>query len=411
MAKKSTQQRKDDASAAAAARAAGDPVALETNGATYNVALPSNAFEGPLDLLLHLCQKHELDILDIPISFVTEKYLEYLSVMALGNLDVASEYLLMAATLAHIKSKMLLPVVPSGQEDDVFEEEEDPREALIRRLLEYQKYKAAANDLLSRGVAGNDVFPRGSTLEEAVHTGLAPLAEVPLFALVDAFQSVLARSKVKISHDIVADRISLADRIQEVSAVLTARGRVAFLDLFEGVRSKFDLVITFLALLEMTKLRMTRITQTEALAPIYVEATGEQVDIDTEVDDEDSAPVVAAAETEVEPTPEDVPEWAPHSTPEMEMETEMGASEQPPHEDPVTPEEPVSDDPPAERPEPPAKEPGQEAPPAEEPPPPRSEPGDAPKVEDPPPAGEPPAPVHTASSSEEASLSGDEPTR
>jgi segregation and condensation protein A len=411
MAKKSTQQRKDDASAAAAARAAGDPVALETNGATYNVALPSNAFEGPLDLLLHLCQKHELDILDIPISFVTEKYLEYLSVMALGNLDVASEYLLMAATLAHIKSKMLLPVVPSGQEDDVFEEEEDPREALIRRLLEYQKYKAAANDLLSRGVAGNDVFPRGSTLEEAVHTGLAQLAEVPLFALVDAFQSVLARSKVKISHDIVADRISLADRIQEVSAVLTARGRVAFLDLFEGVRSKFDLVITFLALLEMTKLRMTRITQTEALAPIYVEATGEQVDIDTEVDDEDSAPVVAAAETEVEPTPEDVPEWAPHSTPEMEMETEMEASEQPPHEDPVTPEEPVSDDPPAERPEPPAKEPGQEAPPAEEPPPPRSEPGDAPKVEDPPPAGEPPAPVHTASSSEEASLSGDEPTR
>ena len=281
-AKKSTQRQAHHATGAAAP-AANEPAPLETNGATYNVTLPSNAFEGPLDLLLHLCQKHELDILDIPISFVTEKYLEYLSVLTLANLDVASEYLLMAATLAHIKSKMLLPVVPSGQEDDLFEEEEDPREALIRRLLEYQKYKAAANDLLARGVAGADVFPRGSTLEEAVHTGLPPLAEVPLFALVDAFQTVLSRSKVKLSHDIVADRISLADRIQEVSAVLADRGRIAFLDLFEGVRTKFDLVITFLALLEMTKLRMTRITQAEPLSPIYVEATGETVDgIDAE---------------------------------------------------------------------------------------------------------------------------------
>jgi segregation and condensation protein A len=280
-------------------------------GAEYAVSI--EGFEGPLDLLLHLCQKHELDILDIPISFVTEKYLEYLSVMALGNLDVASEYLLMAATLAHIKSKMLLPVVPAGQEDDAFVEEEDPREALIRRLLEYQKYKAAASDLLSRGVAGADVFPRGSTLEEAIHTGMPPLAEVPLFALVDAFQTVLSRSKVKLSHDIVADRISLADRIQEVSAVLASRGRVAFHELFEGVRSRFDLVITFLALLEMTKLRMTRITQTEALAPIYVEATGETVEgIDA---------VVAAA----------------HETEELPAESEEEAP--PPHSEPAHPED------------------------------------------------------------------------
>ena len=100
----------------------------------FPVVLPT--FEGPLDLLLHLCQKHELDILDIPIGFVTEKYLEYISVMQLLDLDVASEYLVMAATLAHIKSKMLLPAPPPGQEDDVNAEEEDPREALIKRLLE-----------------------------------------------------------------------------------------------------------------------------------------------------------------------------------------------------------------------------------------------------------------------------------
>ncbi|HEY8076427.1 MAG TPA: segregation/condensation protein A, partial [Labilithrix sp.] len=147
-------------------------------GTGYNVALPS--FEGPLDLLLHLCQKHELNILDIPIGFVTEKYLEYLAVMQLaaGNLglDIASEYLLMAATLAHIKSKMLLPAPPPGQEDELGEDGEDPRETLIKRLLEYQKYKQAGEELQSRGVAGRDIFMRGAPASETVQTGLAPLA-------------------------------------------------------------------------------------------------------------------------------------------------------------------------------------------------------------------------------------------
>ena len=169
---------------------AGSAEARATNPNGYNVSLSS--FEGPLDLLLHLCQKHELDILDIPIGFVTEKYLEYLAVMQLLDLDLASEYLVMAATLAHIKSKMLLPAPPPGQEDDALaEEEEDPREALIKRLLEYQKYKAAGEDLQARGVAGRDVFLRGASLEEAVQTGLPPLAQVPLFSLVEAFQGVL----------------------------------------------------------------------------------------------------------------------------------------------------------------------------------------------------------------------------
>ena len=246
---------------------------LDAGKATYSVTLP--AFEGPLDLLLHLCQKHELDILDIPIGFVTEKYLEYLAVMQLAStqfgLDVASEYLLMAATLAHIKSKMLLPAPPPGQEDEASELEEDPREALIKRLLEYQKYKQAGADLAARGVTGRDVFTRGVVLEEAVNTGLPPLAEVPIYSLVEAFQAVLARAKVKMSHDVIADRISLSDRIGELSDVLNARKRVTFDSLFEGVTTRFDLVITFLALLEMSKLRMTRLFQTEPLAPIYVE--------------------------------------------------------------------------------------------------------------------------------------------
>jgi segregation and condensation protein A len=264
------------------------PDLLDAGRATYNVSLPEGGFEGPLDLLLHLCQKHELDILDIPISFVTEKYLEYLGIMQLTwsadpqagpGLDVASEYLLMAATLAHIKSKSLLPAPPPGQEDEALLEEEDPRQALIRRLLEYQKYKQAAADLAARGITGADVFTRGVAIEEAVHTGLAPLAEVPLYSLVEAFQAVLARSKVKIAHDVVADRISLADRIGELADVLRREKRLVFDALFEGLTTKFDLVITFLALLEMTKLRMTRLFQTEPLSPLYVELSADGADM------------------------------------------------------------------------------------------------------------------------------------
>ena len=131
----------------------------------FHIQLPS--FEGPLDLLLHLIKKHELDILDLPIAFVTERYLEYLRVMRELDLDVAGEYLLMAATLAHIKSKMLLPQVPGEQQDDDEDGEPlDPRLELIRRLLEYQKYKNAAENLGSRAVAGRDVFGRGLSAEE-----------------------------------------------------------------------------------------------------------------------------------------------------------------------------------------------------------------------------------------------------
>jgi segregation and condensation protein A len=243
-------------------------------GPALSVQLPH--FEGPLDLLLHLCQKHELNILDIPIGFITEKYLEYLAVMQLMQLDLAAEYLVMAATLAHIKSKMLLPAPPPGQEDEALDEDEiDPRGALIRRLLEYQKYKLAGEHLASRGVTGRDVFPRGMPALEEATTGLPPLAEMPLYTLVEAFQRVLDRSKVRLSHDVVADRISLSDRIGELADVLRVRKRLAFEELFEGLATKFDLVITFLALLEMTRLKMTRLFQAESLGPLYVEVSAD----------------------------------------------------------------------------------------------------------------------------------------
>ncbi len=313
------------APAAVASRAAGvldtsvtlaDGETFETSGGpAWSVQLPH--FEGPLDLLLHLCQKHELNILEIPIGFVTEKYLEFLAVMQLMNLDLAAEYLVMAATLAHIKSKMLLPAPPPGQEDETDPEEEiDPREALIRRLLEYQKYKDAGEKLAARGVAGRDVFLRGAPLEEATSTGLAPLAEVPLFSLVEAFQRVLDRSKVKLTHDVVADRVSLSDRILELTDLLRTRKRLQFDQLFGDASTKFDLVITFLALLEMTKLRMTRLFQSEALGPLYVElADGDVEPIDTPVAEPAGARPAARAEAEA----------ASEAEAEAASETEMAA--------------------------------------------------------------------------------------
>ncbi len=274
-----------------------DAANMETSTG-WSLQLPQ--FEGPLDLLLHLCQKHELNVLDIPVAFVTEKYLEYLAVMQLMQLDLAAEYLVMAATLAHIKSRMLLPTAPADPEEasDDLAEEMDPREALIRRLLEYQKYKQAGEDLSARGVAGRDVFGRGMSTTQtwmddaagAAARGAPPLAEVPLFALVDAFQRVLDRSKVRLTHDVVVDRISLSDRIGELYDLLKASGRVSFDETFAGLATKFDLVITFLALLEMTRLKMTRLFQAEPLGPLYVEIAAAEGGMSPGVPEENERP-------------------------------------------------------------------------------------------------------------------------
>jgi segregation and condensation protein A len=232
----------------------------------YRVLLPT--FEGPLDLLLHLIEEHELDIFDIPIAFVAAKFVEYVTLMHELNIDVASEYLVMAATLAHIKSKQLLPVVPTDQEDEA-EPELDPRAELVRRLLEYQKYKNVAEQLSGAPVLGRDVFLRG--VQGADAEGTAPIAGLSLFKLLDAFQTVLSRVKASVDHQIDFERFSITDRINELSELLKRRHRVAFVDLFEGQTSRGELIITFLALLEMTRLRLTRLFQEGPLEPIEVE--------------------------------------------------------------------------------------------------------------------------------------------
>jgi segregation and condensation protein A len=235
-------------------------------GTAFRVQLES--FEGPLDLLLHLIRSHELDILDLPIAFVTARYLEYLELMQELDLDVASEYLLMAATLAHIKSRELLPQSPDDQplEDDL--EQADPRAELIHRLLEYQKYKAVAAELGDRALAGRDVFPRGTDAPEP--DGPAPLADIGLFRLLDAFERVLRRARGRFTLEITADRMSVQERMTQLTERLRSIRSCEFEDLFEADRTRYDLVVTFLAVLEMTRLHIVRIFQSGSQTPLHV---------------------------------------------------------------------------------------------------------------------------------------------
>jgi segregation and condensation protein A len=250
----------------------------------YNVKLPT--FEGPLDLLLHLIEEHELNVMDIPIAFVAKKYVEYITLMEELNIDVASEYLVMAATLTHIKSKMLLPVVPTDQEDEA-EADLDPRAELVRRLLEYQKYKHAAEQLSSNPVLGRDVFLRGVPAPNV--EGVAPLAGLSLFKLLDAFQGVLSRAKNVVDHQIDFERFSITDRINELSELLKTSGKILFEQLFEGARGRADLIVTFLAILEMTRLRLTRVEQEGPLMPIFIELAVNEDGESASLDDLDRA--------------------------------------------------------------------------------------------------------------------------
>jgi segregation and condensation protein A len=217
-------------------------------------------FEGPLDLLLHLIQKNELDIFNIPIALITEQYLEYLQLMKHLNLDVAGEYLLMASTLLHIKSKMLLP--KSSEEEE--EEGEDPRAELVRRLLEYQKYKQAAGELERRPMLDRDVFIRLISPECGEEPEEEKI-EVNVLGLIEAFRLVLERVKSETVHEVLLEPISVEDKIEEILTLLGRENRsMAFHRLFPEQASRRVVVITLLAILELVKMKRIRIFQ---LAP------------------------------------------------------------------------------------------------------------------------------------------------
>src|SRR5262250_2463525 len=226
-------------------------------------------FEGPLDLLLHLIKKHELNIHDIPIALITAQYLATIQLMQELNLDVAGEFLVMAATLIHIKSKMLLPRPETAAA--VEGEEEDPRDALVRRLLEHQKFKAAAGLLHEKEQLRSAQWQRpDEVIAHIAGDEYEPELEVDLFSLLTAFQAVVDRAKLRPKVLLPPEQIPIEVRIDQLLARLSETEACGFEDLFADVDDRAGLIVTFLALLEMIRLKLVRVFQAGSFGPIRV---------------------------------------------------------------------------------------------------------------------------------------------
>ena len=240
-------------------------------------------FDGPLDLLLHLIKKNEMDLYDIPIAEITAQYLEILDTMQTLNLDVAGEFLLMAATLVHVKSRMLLPKVT---EDETEEEESDPRAELVRRLLEYQKYKDAAEELDSCPKLNHDVFDRFAPEPEVLEKSDGGFAEVGLFDLLAALNDVLSQTPEPSFHSVDVDYLSVTDRINAILDRLQGEQSLAFDDLFAERFVRQDVIVTFLAMLELVRMRMIRFMQNQRFGTIWlmpaVEVSPEEIELGDE---------------------------------------------------------------------------------------------------------------------------------
>ncbi|MDH4185876.1 MAG: segregation/condensation protein A [Nitrospira sp.] len=239
-------------------------------------------FEGPLDLLLHLIKKSEINIYDIPIHLIARQYLEYIEAMTDLNLTVAGEFLVMAATLIQIKSKMLLPV-----DETVVDEEDgpDPREELVRRLLEYKQFKEAANQLDEHERLWKEIYSREQGPSVALESDETLLDNVSLFDLVDALQGILNRNPGKTFMEILPDNLTVRDRMSAILDMLEGRESVNFLELFESSCHRLVIIVTFLAVLELMRLRTARVFQTENFGPILVSRTFSLVPDPAELDD------------------------------------------------------------------------------------------------------------------------------
>ncbi len=216
-----------------------------------------NVFEGPLDLLIHLIRKNEVDIYDIPIAMITQQFLAYVNWIKLTEINNAGDFILMAATLMQIKSRTLLPT--HGHED----QEEDPRMEIVRPLLEYLQIKAAAEELEQRPRLGEDTFTRKPTKDEFPQPSVDEMLNVGLFELIDALQRILKRSSGHHQVDLSVDRISVKERMAALVDILEDSGSLTFDELVKRTTDpvKSDIIITFLAILEMVKLSLVRLTQ------------------------------------------------------------------------------------------------------------------------------------------------------
>jgi segregation and condensation protein A len=261
MAKTNSQKNKNQPAATSAALAEAPGRDDEERSDSYRVKL--EIFEGPLDLLLYLIKKDEIDIYDIPIARITEQYLAYLELMQELDIAVAGDFLVMASTLIYIKSKTLLPPEPKVDgEDDLGE---DPRAELIERLLEYQKFKSAAQMLYSRGEIESACYIRGPLETDSNN----PEVSTTLFDLLRVFREVLKRAEAQIEMEIARDEMTIAEKLAQIHAMLEEMERISVRELFEMSRSKRELIITFLALLELVKEWKIYLTQIEPFGEIF----------------------------------------------------------------------------------------------------------------------------------------------
>lgn len=227
-----------------------------------------SVFEGPLDLLLHLIKRNEVEITDIPIATITDQYLAMLSELPELNLDGAGEYLVMAATLMYIKSRMLLPT-PDGEDEG----EEDPRAELVQQLVEYQRYREVAVGLGERQVLGRDVFVTPGEEPEPPPPGEAappPVRDASVGDLLEALRTVLERIKPPQAHEIRREQITIRDCVQRILACFALAEEVDFESVFPPDADRGGIIVTFLALLEMIKVRVLRARQNERFGPIVL---------------------------------------------------------------------------------------------------------------------------------------------
>jgi len=225
-------------------------------------------FEGPLDLLLYLIKKNEVDIHDIPIAPITRQYMEYLDLMKELNLDVAGEFMLMAATLIHIKSKMLVPVDPTEAPGE--EEGEDPRDELVRRLLEFQRYKEAAGLLHQKREIRAATWTRPDTALPALDDAGEEMLEAGLYDLIGAFKELLERRKTLLAHEVEHEGKSVEQRMDELLAMVGVGQSLEFRELFAAEETKAGMILTFLALLELIRLKQIKVYQRGLFGPIRV---------------------------------------------------------------------------------------------------------------------------------------------
>ena len=293
----------------------------------YKVKL--EVFEGPLDLLLYLIKKDEVDIYDVSIERITRQYLDYLETFEMLNIELAGEFIVMAANLLYIKSRMLLPVDQQMAEEDA--EEDDPRWELIRQLIEYKKFKEAANRLREREALQEALFPRMPVVPELEPEGKLFAEEVGIFDLINAFQKILKRHEEKPEdlRQIFEENFTVGDKIEHLMKLTSAGVPMRFEELFSDAATRGEIVVTFLAMLELIRMKHLRVRQMDQFGEIWIDPIG--ADARPYFSAEQPAPAEADIAESVEPrtvsepAPEFSADLAPDPAPEEPDSRSLGA--------------------------------------------------------------------------------------